>query len=101
LKGAAFTQAEQTFRRDGEGACRIRLDRLRFQTDDYFTRLTTAKTLLVFRMEDRERQKHERAQAMNEAAFGHYLDRAEGEVHAAPAVDDWRLHSIAPWLRRS
>jgi hypothetical protein len=40
----------------------------------------------------------QRAQAMTEAIVGPYLARAE--ARAAAPVDDWRPHSIAPWINK-
>jgi adenosylcobinamide amidohydrolase len=60
---ATFAQAEERFQPHDPSACSQRLDRLRFEADDYLTRLTAAKTVLVLRMEANERQKIERADA--------------------------------------
>jgi hypothetical protein len=95
---ALFAQAEEAFRAADAQACRMRLDRLRFEIGDYLTRLTAAKTLLVLRLEKQEQQKHERAQAMTEAIVDPYIARAE--ARAAAPRDDWRPSSIAPWLPR-
>jgi hypothetical protein len=46
--------------------------------------LTTARTVLVLRMEKNEREKIERAAAFTEAAVGHYVEKAQAQAEGRP-----------------
>ncbi len=96
---ATFTEAERMFRRDGAEAIAARLDRLRWEADGYIDRLSTARILLVQRLEDRERQERERACAMTEAIIGARARVVESRAASAPPRDSGP-HSIAPWATR-
>jgi hypothetical protein len=97
---ALFVQAEEMFRRDGDEASRMRLARLRWEAGAYLGRLAAAKTLLVLRLEERERRDYERAYTMTETLVGDLARRAELRA-LRPREQGERPSSIAPWLRRS
>jgi len=97
---ATFAAAEHELRRDGDDAIQVRLARLRFEIDAYIGGLTTAKTLLVLRAEQREQEEQRRAKEMSRqvmtAGLASGARRRGGPVEREP-----RPLSIAPWQGRS
>ena len=99
-------EREAAFRRDGDDACRMRIERLSFEINEYFVKLAAQEAIAAVKAERRQaeeekRQADELHRAMETTARivnGRDV-RAQARA-AAPPLRQSGPYSIAPWARR-